>query len=116
MKEIANIIKQLETRKAVIDRALEAVRDFAQTGSITPEKSTRRASRARKGALTAEGRRRLALAMKRRWAAKRAGAQAKKATAKKKGVAVEGRRKRADTMKRRRAAKPPAAQVSKEAA
>ena len=116
MNEIANIIKQLETRKADIDRALDALRDFAETGSITPERSKRSAGRARKGGLTAAGRRRLALAMKRRWGAKRTRAQAKKATSKKRGLSAEGRRKLAEAMKRRWAAKRTAAQAKKKAA
>jgi hypothetical protein len=84
MNEIANIINQLERQKAAIEQALEALRDVGETGSITPEKSVGKAAPARKGGMTPEGRRRLALAMKRRWAAKRTGAQAKKATAKRK--------------------------------
>jgi hypothetical protein len=83
MNEIANIINRLETKKAAIEQALEALRDFGETGSITPAQSTSTAAR-RKGGMTPEGRRRLALAMKRRWAAKRAGTSAKKATTKKK--------------------------------
>jgi hypothetical protein len=85
MNAIANVIAQLEEQNAAIERALEALQDFAGTGSITPAKSTGKAGPARKGAMTSEGRRRLALAMERRWAAKRTGAQAKKATTKKQG-------------------------------
>jgi hypothetical protein len=116
MNEIANIIAQLETQKAAIDRALEALQDFFQTGSITPGKSSRKAAPARKGGMTPEGRRRLALAMKRRWAAKRTGAQAKKATAKKTGLSEGGRRKLAEAMKRRWGAKRSASEAKKKAA
>lgn len=121
MNAIANIIAQLEDQKAAIDQALEALNDFAETGSITPKKSTSKAARARKGGMTLEGRRRLALAMKRRWAAKRTGAQAKKATAKKAaakktGLTPAGRRKLAEAMKRRWAAKRAGAQAKKKAA
>jgi len=115
MNEIANIISRLETQKAAIDQALEALRDFAETGSITPGKSTRNSAGARKGGMTPEGRRRLALAMKRRWAAKRTGAQAKKAT-KRTGLTAAGRRKLAEAMKRRWATKRTAAQAKKKAA
>jgi len=80
MNEIANIISRLETQKAAIEQALEALRDFGETGSITPAKSTRRTA-VRKGGMTPEGRRRLALAMKRRWGAKRTASQAKKKAA-----------------------------------
>src|SRR5690348_11935342 len=116
MNEIANIISRLETQKAAVDQALEALRDFAETGSITPGKSTSNSAPARKGGMTPEGRRRLALAMKRRWAAKRTGAQAKKATAKKTGLSGAGRRKLAEAMKRRWAAKRSVAQAKKRAA
>ena len=121
MNEIANIISRLENQKAAIDRALEALQDFAATGSITPQQSGRKTQSARKGGMTPEGRRRLALAMKRRWAAKRTGKQAKKATAKKAtakkaGLSAAGRQKLAEAMKRRWAAKRTAAQAKKKAA
>ena len=121
MNGIDNIIAQLEQQKAAVERALETLRDFDQTGSITPAKATGKAAAVRKGGMTPEGRRRLALAMKRRWAAKRTGAQAKKvtprkATAKKTGLSAVGGRKLADAMKRRWAAKRTAAQAKKQAA
>ena len=115
MNEIANIISRLEMQKGAIDQALEALRDFAETGSITPVKATSNSARARKGGMTPEGRRRLALAMKRRWAAKRT-AQAKKATTKRTGLTAAGRRKLAEAMKRRWATKRTAAQAKKKAA
>jgi hypothetical protein len=115
MNAIDNIIAQLEEQKAAVERALEALRDFGQTGSITPAKATGKAS-ARKGGMTPEGRRRLALAMKKRWAAKRTGAQAKKATTKKTGLSAAGRRKLAEAMKRRWAAKRSASPATKNAA
>jgi hypothetical protein len=118
MNKIANIITQLEEQKDAIDRALEALQDFAQTGSITPTKSSRKRASARKGGMTPEGRRRLALAMKRRWAAKRTGSQAKTASkaSKKSGLTPAGRQKLAEAMKRRWAAKRTAAQARKKAA
>jgi len=136
LNEIANIISRLENQKAAIDRALEALQDFAATGSITPPQSGRKRTPARKGGMTPEGRRRLALAMKRRWAAKRTGVQAKKATtrkattkkatakeatakkatAKKAGLSAAGRQKLAEAMKRRWAAKRTATQAKKTAA
>jgi hypothetical protein len=115
MNAIAKIITQLEEQKGAIDRALEVLQDFAETGSITPAKSTGKAARAKKGGMTPEGRRRLALAMKRRWAAKRTGTQAKKAT-KKRGLTPAGRRKLAEAMKRRWATKRTATQAGKKAA
>ena len=113
MNEIANIIARLETQKAAIEQALETLRDFETTGSITPAKSTGKA--AKKGGMSAEGRRRIALAMKLRWQAKRAGTGEKPAT-KKRGLTAAGRRKLAEAMKRRWAAKRTAAQAKKKAA
>lgn len=115
MNEIANIIAQLEAQKAAIERALETLQDFSETGGITAAKSADRTGRARKGGMIPEGRRRLALAMKRRWAAKRTGAQAKKAT-KKRGLTAAGRRKLAEAMRRRWATKRTAAQAKKKGA
>ena len=116
MNEIANIINRLETQKAAIEQALEALRDFGETGSITPRKSVGKAAPTRKGGMTPEGRRRLAQAMKRRWAAKRTGAQAKKSSTKKTGLTAAGRRKLAESMKRRWAAKRSGAQAKKKLA
>jgi hypothetical protein len=48
MNEIANIISELESQKAAIEQALEALRDFGETGSITPRKSTGKSGPARK--------------------------------------------------------------------
>jgi hypothetical protein len=115
MNAIANIIAQLEDQKAAIDQALETLRGFDETGTITSAQATRKAP-ARKSGMTPEGRRRVALAMKRRWAAKRTGTQAKKATTKKTGLTAAGRRKLAESMKRRWAAKRSGAQVKKKAA
>jgi hypothetical protein len=76
-----SIIADLEQQKRAIERALEALRDVSGGGEgVTAPVSTKRASAPakRKGGLTAEGRRRLAEAMKRRWAVKRSAAQARK--------------------------------------
>ena len=126
MNAIADIIDQLEEQKSAIDRALAVLQDFADTGSATPTKTVAKKRGARKGGMTPEGRKRLALAMKRRWAAKRTGAQArksatkkvatKKAATKKAGLSAAGRRKLAEAMKRRWAAKRTAAQAKKKAA
>jgi hypothetical protein len=116
MNGIDNIIAQLEEQKAAVERALETLRDFDETGTITAAKSAGKAASARKRGMTPEGRRRLGLAMKKRWAAKRTGAKAKKATAKKAGLSAAGRRKLAEAMKRRWAVKRTAAQAKKTAA
>ena len=36
MNEIANRINRLESQKAGLEQALEALRDFGETGNITP--------------------------------------------------------------------------------
>jgi hypothetical protein len=59
-------------------RRAQALRDFDQTGRSTPAQSALKRAPARKARMKPEGRRKLAEAMKRRWAARRTAAQAKK--------------------------------------
>jgi hypothetical protein len=80
--DIGKIITQLEVQKAAIERAISALRAVGASGrgkgSAAPGvKAGRRRSR-----LSPEGRRRIAEAARRRWAAKRA-ADANKKAAKK---------------------------------
>ena len=103
MNGFDGIIKQLEGQKAAIERALQALREV---GGDVPETSLPSASTANdkrstaqkarwaakraaeaspsaapaksKGGMTPEGRRKLAEAMKQRWAVKRTGTQAKR--------------------------------------
>ncbi len=81
---VSAVISELESRKAAIEKALEALRDADGTptrgSSATAKKRGRPAKR--KGRITEAGRGRLRQAMKRRWAVKRAAATAKKATKK----------------------------------
>lgn len=87
---INEIIDSLERQRAAIDNALEALRgvqgSVQQTGGAGTQATTSagrgRGAAKRKGGMTPEGRKRLAEAMRRRWAAKRAGSQVKKAAAK----------------------------------
>src|SRR5947208_2106508 len=79
VSDVANIISQLEQQKAAIDRALSALREIQQPGPARPGRPATKKSvykRAENGGtrphITPEGRRALAEAMKRRWAAKRA--------------------------------------------
>lgn len=87
MDHLAHIISQLERQKAAIERAISALGEIdsgpenKQTVSQTPEVG------ARKRRLSPEGRKRIAEAMRRRWAAKKAGQQGSKATAAKVSVA-----------------------------
>jgi hypothetical protein len=99
---LKDIIASLEQQRVAIEKALEALKEA--DGSVTsaapaqppakrrgrkPGPQARKAASAaktapatRKGRISEEGRQKLALAMKRRWAAKRAGAKVTKATAK----------------------------------
>jgi hypothetical protein len=94
MNSIIDVIRQLETQKAAIEKALEALREVggeSSGGSSAPVTKRRGrpakvadltaaapAQATRKGGMTPEGRKRLAEAMKRRWAVKRTAPQAKK--------------------------------------
>ena len=76
-----DIIAKLEEQKSAIERALSALHEIegtgAQSGEETPS-ATRKVRAKRKGGISTEGRKRLAEAMKRRWAMKRTAVQAKK--------------------------------------
>jgi hypothetical protein len=80
---IQEIITQLEQKQRAIDAALAALHGLGV--SNTPQAATsssavrRKAAPAKKGGLTSAGRKRLAEAMKKRWAVKRAGSTVKRA-------------------------------------
>ena len=95
MNGFDGIIKQLESQKAAIERALQALREV---GGDVPETSLHSAS-------TANDKR--SAAQKARWAAKR-GAETSPSAAPsngKRGMTPEGRRKLAEAMKQRWAVK-----------
>ncbi len=72
------IITSLEQQRVGIERALAALREIE--GTPAPERgTTKKAAAKRKRGITPAGRKRLAEAMKRRWAIKRTAAQARKA-------------------------------------
>ena len=94
---LKDIIASLDKQRVAIERALDALREV--DGSMTAaaskpsrvkqgvksarvQRAAKTAPAARKGRISDEGRRKLADAMKRRWAAKRAGSAATKAPAK----------------------------------
>ena len=90
MDAFNEIIAQLEKQKDAIDKALAALREVdgvvaAPVAPVVPAKRAykRRALKKNSGGISAEGRKRLADAMKKRWAAKRAGSAVKKAGKKK---------------------------------
>jgi hypothetical protein len=78
---IKEIIDSLERQKSAIENALSALRAIQESGESADTSSSSRGRKAakRKGGMTPEGRRRLAEAMKRRWAVKRAASQVKRA-------------------------------------
>jgi hypothetical protein len=120
-----DVIKQLETQKAAIERALEALQEVegeVSGGSAAPARVTakkRGRPAKRKGGMTPEGKARLVAALKKRHADRKAAQEipvAKTASLKptRKGVISEaGRKALADAMKRRWAAKRTAAQAKK---
>ncbi|MDE3195472.1 MAG: hypothetical protein KGN84_03955 [Acidobacteriota bacterium] len=87
-ESLKDVIASLEKQKAAIEKALEALRDVEGLGAPRPGRPKGSgAKRARgpssnRGRISPEGRRKLAEAMKRRWAVKRAAATAKKAAKK----------------------------------
>jgi hypothetical protein len=111
------IIKQLERQERAIERALAALRDVE---GIPAPAAPVGAPATRKGGMTPAGRRRLSLALKKRWAAKRAAEGAvtttpAKAAPRKVGISPAGRKRLAEAMKRRWAVKRAASAVKKAA-
>ena len=80
---LKDAIARLEQQKTAIERALAALREIDAPGveasapAPAPVKAKRKAKR--KSRITPEGRARLAEAMRKRWAAKRAAAKKKRA-------------------------------------
>ena len=109
MSQIASAISELEHQKDAIDRALEALRAIGTTGA-KPGATNNSAGVSRgKRRLSAEGRRNIIAATKKRWAEKRAAqggatAMTKAAPtkkAKKRVLSAEARRKMADAARKR---------------
>lgn len=77
----SGVVEELERRKRAIESALEALRGAtgdAESPVLPPAAEPAARPGKRKVRLTPEGRRRLAEAMKRRWAVKRSAAQGRK--------------------------------------
>ena len=76
-----HIIARLEEQRSAIERALSALRQIEGSGiqnKVEKSPVPRKVRTKRKRKITPEGRKRLAEAMKRRWAVKRTAVQAKK--------------------------------------
>jgi len=97
--DVTNIIDQLEQQKASINRAIEALREITDAAvppmpraSVSSPSSDGKSQRSH---ITAEGKRKLAAAMKRRWAVKRAAAGKSSTASPMKGRALSAKQKRA---------------------
>ena len=112
---IQEVIEKLEQQRTAIERALTALRGVEGTEEESSEKATVSAPLAKatkKGGMTAAGRKRLSEALRRRWAAKKAGtapapnAKASAPVTKKKGgMTPEGRKRLSEALRKRWAAK-----------
>jgi hypothetical protein len=98
--DLNRIVKELEAERNRIGRAISAL---VKQANVAIGGATRVAKPKRRRGLTAAGRRRLSLAMKKRWAQRRAGKAKPKAVAsrKRKGLTAAGRRKLSEAMKKR---------------
>jgi hypothetical protein len=99
--DLNRIVKDLEAERERIGRAISALVMQAGAAISAPRRGPK--AKRRRGGLTAAGRRRLSLAMKRRWAERRAGKAKPKAAAtrKRKGLTAAGRKKLSEAMKKR---------------
>ncbi len=98
--DISAIIAGLKAEREKISRAIAAL---IESAGGSGKGATRKAARKRQGGITPAGRRRLSLAMKRRWAQRRTKKHSAKAAApKKRGrLTAAGRKKLSEAMKRR---------------
>jgi hypothetical protein len=97
---LTNIIAELKAEQDRIARAIDAL---LEGSGVVRRGRPPKAEPNRKGGMSAAGRRNISLAMKRRWAAKRAKAVPIKAAAQKKrgGITAAGRKKLAEAMRKR---------------
>jgi hypothetical protein len=98
--DLDKIIAELKREREKTGRVIAALLKGA---GLSGKRSTRKAARKRKGTITPEGRRRLSLAMKRRWAERRAkGLSRKTAVPKRRGrLTPAGRKRLSEAMKKR---------------
>jgi hypothetical protein len=103
--DLDSIIAELKSEQERISRAISAL---LQDAGISVVRRGRKPGRPKKaGGMSPEGRHRIALAMKRRWASVRAKAAAPKAAPKtaaapkKRGITAAGRKRLSEAMKRR---------------
>src|SRR5918911_186901 len=101
MPDLSSVISALEQQRSAIDRALEALRAVSSTGGDGAGTHSARANEQpapKKRRMSAEGRRRIAEAARKRWAAvKKANAGA--GDRKKGGISAVGRKRLSAAMK-----------------
>jgi hypothetical protein len=101
--DLSTIITELKSERDKMARAIAAL--IEGTGA-SGRGATRKVRRKRRGGITSAGRRRLSLAMKKRWAARAKNRSAKAAAPKRRGrLTPAGRKKLSDAMKKRWAEK-----------
>jgi hypothetical protein len=104
LKDIEGIISELEQQREAIDRAITALREITSGGTrqATPTRAAASPQR-KKRRLSPEGRERIAEALRKRWAAKRASKTlpAKKAASKQRTGQKGGRGRLRERPKRR---------------
>jgi hypothetical protein len=98
--DLSTIIAELKSERDKIGRAIAAL---IESAGASGKGATRKAAPKRQGGITPAGRRRLSLAMKRRWAERRAKKlSAKTATPKRRGqLTPAGRKRLSEAMKKR---------------
>lgn len=98
--DLSTIIAELKSEREKIGRAIAAL---IESAGVSGKGATRKAARKRQGGITPAGRRRLSLAMKRRWAERRAkNSSAKAAAPKRRGrLTPAGRKRLSEAMKKR---------------
>ena len=98
--DLDKIIAELKREREKIGRAIATLLEGAGVSGKGP---TRKVALKRRGSISPEGRRRLSLAMKRRWAKRRAkGLSRKTAAPKKRGrLTSAGRKRLSEAMKKR---------------
>ena len=102
--DLDKIIAELTLERDKMHRAITALLKGA---GVSGKRPARKAARKRRGSITPEGRRRLSLAMKRRWAKRRAKRlSSKTAVPKRRGrLTPAGRKRLSEAMKKRWAEK-----------
>lgn len=101
--DLTNIISELKNEQERISHAIAALL-LDGAGVVRRGRPPKGTPKQKGGGMSPEGRRRIALAMKRRWAERRAKAAPTKAAAapkKRGGITPAGRRKLSEAMKRR---------------